>query len=72
MSYVLQVSYTYDLMYADDLFIISPPVSGLSKLVQVCGLYGLDHDIKYNYMKSAVSICKTKYMKKCDVSSFKK
>ena len=36
------------LMYADDLVILSPSVSRLSELMQVCGLYGLNHDIKYN------------------------
>ena len=42
------------LMYADDLVILSPSVSGLSELMQVCGHYGLNHDIKYNSKKSAV------------------
>ena len=50
-------------MYADDLVILSPSVSGLSELMQVCGLYGLNHDIKYNSKKSAVLIFKSKYMK---------
>ena len=48
-------------MYADDLVILSPSVSGLSELMQVCGLYGLNHDI--NSKKSAVLIFKSKYMK---------
>ena len=51
------------LMYVDDLVILSPSVSGLSELMQVCGLYGLKHDIKYNSKKSAVLIFKSKYMK---------
>ena len=59
------------LMYADDLVILSPSVSGLSELMQVCGLYGLNHDIKYNSKKSAVLINKSKYMKFCDIPSFK-
>ena len=46
-------------MYADDLVILSPSVSRLSELMQVCGLYGLNHDIKYNSKKSAVSIFKS-------------
>ena len=57
--------------YADDLVILSPSVSGLSELMQVCGLYGLNHDIKYNSKKSAVLIRKSKYMKMFDVPSFK-
>ena len=48
------------LMYADDLVILSPSVSRLSELMQVCGLYGLNHDIKYNFKKSAVLIFKSK------------
>ena len=59
------------LMYADDLVILSPSVSGLSELMQVCGLYGLNHDIKYNSKKSAVLIFKSKFMKNVDVPSFK-
>ena len=60
-----------NLMYADNLVILSPSVSGLSELIQVCGLYGLKHDIKYNYKKSAMLICKSKYIKNVDVPSFK-
>ena len=26
--------------------VVSPSVSGLSELMQVCGFYGLNHDIK--------------------------
>jgi len=58
-------------MYVDDLIILSPSVSGLSELMQVCGLYGLNHDIKCNSMKSAMLICKSKYMNDVDVLSFK-
>ena len=59
------------LMYADDLVILSPSVSGLSELMQVCALYGLNHDIKYNSKKSAVLIFISKYMKNVYVPSFK-
>ena len=45
--------------HADDLVILSPSVSRLSELMQVCGLYGLNHDIKYNSKKSAVLIFKS-------------
>ena len=58
-------------MHVDDLVILSPSVSGLSELMQVCGLYQLNHDIKYNSKKSAVLICKSKYMIFLDVPSFK-
>ena len=39
--------------------------------MQVCGLYGLNYDIKYNSKKSAVLIFKSKYMNNFDVPSFK-
>ena len=39
--------------------------------VHVCGPYGINHDIKYNSKKSAVLVCKSKYMKNMDVPSFK-
>ena len=55
-------------MYADDLVILSPSLSGLSELMQVCGSYGMNHDIKYNSKKSAVLVYKSKYMKNVDVS----
>ena len=58
-------------MCADDQVILSASVLGLSELMQVCGLYGLNYDIKYNSKKSAVLICKSKYMKNVDVPSFK-
>ena len=58
-------------MYADDLVILSPSVPGLSEPMQVCGLYGLNHETQYNSKKSAVLICKSKYMKNVDVPSFK-
>ena len=59
------------LMYYDDFVIMSPSVSGLCELMQVCGLYGLNHDIKNNSKKTAVLIYKSKYMKFFDVPSFK-
>ena len=58
-------------MYADDLVILSPSLSGLSELMQVCGSYGMNHGIKYNSKKSAVLVCKSKYIKNVDVPSFK-
>ena len=58
-------------MYADDLVILSPSLSGLSELMQVCGSYGMNHGIKYNSKKSAVLVYKSKCMKNFDVPSFK-
>ena len=33
------------LMYADDLVIISPSVKGLQRLLDICDVYGQNHDI---------------------------
>ena len=51
--------FTIWLCVSQDLVILSPSVSRLSELMQVCGLYGLNHDIKYNSKKSAVLIFKS-------------
>ena len=39
------------LMYADDIVLLSPSATGLSSLLHVCGNYGLEHDIRLNYIK---------------------
>ena len=44
------------LMYADDLVLLSPSAMGLSLLLSVCSVYGIEHDIKYNSAKSNVMI----------------
>ena len=54
------------LMYADDLVLICPSAIGLSKLLQICEQYGIDHDIKFNSKKSAILICRNSFTK--DVS----
>ena len=36
------------LMYADDIELMSPSTVGLSMLLNVCGKYGLEHDIRFN------------------------
>ena len=59
-GYVIGSTTINHIMYADDLVIMSPSVSRLSELMQVCGLYGLNHDMKYNSKKSAVLIFKSK------------
>ena len=58
------------LMYADDLVIFSPSPVGLSKLLHVCGNYGIKHDIKYNSKKSAVVICRSRFNKNIEYESF--
>ncbi len=40
------------LMYADDLVIISPSVKGLQRLLDICDVYGQNHDILFNHDKT--------------------
>ena len=40
------------LMYADDLGIISPSVKGLQGLLDICALYGQNHDILCDHSKT--------------------
>ena len=42
------------LMYADDLVLISPSTRGLFRLLSECQQYGIEFDILYNPLKSAV------------------
>lgn len=51
------------LMYADDLVLMAPSVTGLQRLIRVCEEYGLNHDIKFNAKKSAVMLFKATYLK---------
>ena len=44
------------LMYADDLVLISPSTSGLSKLLVECENFGIEYDIKFNSNKSAIML----------------
>ena len=43
-------------MYADDLVIISPSVKGLQRLLDICTVYGQNHDILFNHDKT-VCMC---------------
>ena len=47
------------LMYADDCVLLSPSSAGLQQLLDVCSLYGEQHDIKYNDVKSVIMISRT-------------
>ena len=42
------------LMYADDIILISPSTSGLSKLLSECENFGIENHIKFNSNKSAI------------------
>ena len=55
------------LMYADDVVLLAPSVSGLQKLIRACENYGLQHDIKFNPKKSAVMLFKAVHFR-ADVS----
>lgn len=48
------------LMYADDLVVFSPSSAGLQQRLNVCSVFGDQHDVKYNAAKSFVMICRTK------------
>ena len=41
------------IMHADDLVILAPSVSGLSKLLSICEIFGESNDIIFNQKKSA-------------------
>ena len=49
-----------NLIYADDLVIMSPYSAGLQQLLKVCSSYGAKFDIKFNPKKSVIMIAKTK------------
>lgn len=51
------------LMYADDLVLMSPSVTGLQDLIGVCEQFGAEHDILYNPKKSAILIFRNMFMK---------
>ena len=42
------------LMHVDDLVMIAPSSVGLQRSLDVCGRFGLSHDVKYNASKSYV------------------
>ena len=48
------------LLYADDLVIFAPSPGGLQDLINVCHLYALKFDIKYNSKKSMVMVIRSK------------
>ena len=59
------------LMYADDLVLISPSTRGLFRLLSECQQYGIEFDILYNPLKSAVMFYKPKFMSKIEMPVFK-
>ena len=59
------------LMYADDLVLISPSTRGLFRLISECQQYGIEFDILYNPLKSAVMFFKPKFMSKINMPVFR-
>ena len=58
------------LMYADDLVIFTPASHGLSCLLKVCGQYGIENDINYNPLKSALMVVRSPVDKQMRVPVF--
>ena len=60
-----------DIMYADDLVLISPSSAGLCQLLRECEKFGISHDVKYNAKKSGVMIFRSATIKGCVIPEFK-
>ena len=60
------------LMYADDIVLLSPSATGLSLLLHVCVNYGLEHDIRLKSKNSAVIIVRNSFVKDFTFPSFVK
>ena len=43
-----------NLMYADDVVIMSPSVADLYKLLHICESFGVSHDVLFNNKKSTI------------------
>lgn len=59
------------IMYADNLVILNPCCAGLQQLLHMCTAYCVEHDIKCNFSKSGVLICRTKEDKSVKAHDFK-
>lgn len=59
------------IMYADDFVVFSPSSAGLQQLLTISSVYGVEHDIKYNAIKSVVMIFRTKDDKCFNYPDFK-
>jgi exonuclease III len=57
------------LMYADDLVLLAPSLSGLQKLIKECEDYGRAHDVKFNAKKSALVYFITSFLRKITLPS---
>ena len=44
------------IMYADDLILLSPSLSGLQHLVDICSVYAKDHNLVFNTKKTICTV----------------
>ena len=58
------------LLYADDLVVFAPSISGLRELLKVCDVFADSHDIKYNPNKSQVLISRGKFLSGVNIPPF--
>ncbi len=57
-------------MYADDLVIFAPSASGLNKLISICETFGNTNFVKFNPLKSAIMIFRSKLLATSKLPSF--
>ena len=58
IGYFMGGVYAGALAYADDLMLLSPSVSALRKIANICQNYAQEYDIKFNGSKSQLIIFK--------------
>ncbi len=58
------------IMYADDLIIFCSYSGGMEKILKICEKYGIEFDIKYNFMKSNIMIIRSKENKGVSFPTF--
>ena len=58
------------LLYADDLVVFAPSISGLRELLKACDVFADSHDIKYNPNKSQVLISRGKFLSGVTIPPF--
>ena len=62
--------YTGALAYADDITLVSPTVSGLQRMLNICGSYAESHSLVFNYQKSKVMVFSKKRQRYVNYPSF--
>ena len=69
-GYVVDNIHVNHLLYADDLVVFAPSMSGLRELLNVCDEFADSHDIKYNPNKSQVLISREKILSGVNIPPF--